>query len=86
MRLHHRIMRTTLDIDDDVLQAAKELAAKEKRSAGAVISELARRGFQAGPASSSSGVMVRNGIPLLPGRGEKVTLSQVRQILDEEGI
>ena len=86
MRLHHHIMRTTLDIDDDVLQAAKELAVKEKRSAGAVISELARRGFQAGPASSSSGIKIRNGVPLLPSRGEQITLSHVRQILDEEGI
>ncbi len=38
-----RIMRTTLDIDDDILQAAKSLARREKRSAGAIISELARQ-------------------------------------------
>jgi len=42
-------MRTTLDIDDDVLQAAKELARREKKTAGAVISELARRGLGAQP-------------------------------------
>jgi hypothetical protein len=36
-------MRTTLDIDDDVLLAAKERARRERTSAGAVISELARR-------------------------------------------
>ena len=35
-------MRTTLDIDDDVLQAAKELARRRKKTAGAMISELAR--------------------------------------------
>ena len=35
-------MRTTLDIADDVLQAAKELARREKTTAGRVISELAR--------------------------------------------
>jgi hypothetical protein len=38
-------MRTTLDIDDDVLAAAKAVARRTKRSAGAVISELARRGL-----------------------------------------
>jgi hypothetical protein len=38
-------MRTTLDIDDDVLQAAKELARRERKSAGRVLSELARRGL-----------------------------------------
>ena len=37
-------MRTTLDIDDDVLQAAKELAQYESKTAGQVLSDLARRG------------------------------------------
>jgi hypothetical protein len=36
-------MRTTLDIDDDVLQAAKERARREGSTAGKVISDLARR-------------------------------------------
>jgi hypothetical protein len=36
-------MRTTLDIDDDVLQAAKERARRENKTAGEVISELARQ-------------------------------------------
>ena len=46
-------MRTTLSIDDDVLAAAKELARRERKSAGEVISALARRGLTA---SSSHGV------------------------------
>lgn len=36
-------MRTTLDIDDDILAAAKELARAQKKTAGQVISELARK-------------------------------------------
>lgn len=36
-------MRTTLDIADDVLQAAKERARHEQKTIGEVISELARR-------------------------------------------
>jgi hypothetical protein len=36
-------MRTTLDIADDVLQAAKELARQERKTIGETISELARR-------------------------------------------
>lgn len=36
-------MRTTLDIADDVLHAAKELARRDKKTAGEVISELAKR-------------------------------------------
>ncbi|HTQ10403.1 MAG TPA: hypothetical protein VMI31_10055 [Fimbriimonadaceae bacterium] len=35
-------MRTTLDIADDVLLAIKERARREKRSAGGVLSEVAR--------------------------------------------
>jgi hypothetical protein len=42
-------MRTTLDIDDDVLQAAKELARRQKKTAGAVISELTRKALTAPP-------------------------------------
>lgn len=38
-------MRTTLDIEDDVLQAAKELAQREGSTAGQIISLLARRGL-----------------------------------------
>jgi hypothetical protein len=38
-------VRTTLSIDEDVLQAARALAASERRSLGRVISDLARRGL-----------------------------------------
>lgn len=79
-------MRTTLDIDADVLQVAKELATKEKRSAGAVLSDLARRGFQASTHPPSRASETRNGIRTLRSRGEQVTLSHVREILEEEGI
>ena len=36
-------MRTTLDIDEPVLQALKELARRQGRTAGAVASELIHR-------------------------------------------
>ena len=42
-------MRTTLDIANDVLQAAKELAHREKKTTGQVISELARSALTAPP-------------------------------------
>ena len=38
-------MRTTLDIEEDVLFAAKDLARREKKTAGQVISELACKGL-----------------------------------------
>ena len=55
-------MRTTLAIDDDVLEAAKELAITQRKSVGEVISTLARRALRpSGPARKT-----RNGVPLLP--------------------
>jgi len=38
-------VRTTLNIDDDVVTAARELAEAERRSLGSVLSDLARRGL-----------------------------------------
>ena len=48
-------MRTTLDIDDDVLQAAKELARRERKTAGRILSELARRGLTEAQETRSKG-------------------------------
>ena len=43
-------MRTTLDIEQDVLYAIKDLARREKKTAGQVISDLARRALTQDPA------------------------------------
>lgn len=74
--------RTTVDIDEDVLQAAKELAAARKSSIGRVLSDLARQALEA----ARSERRVRNGVPLLPPRaGEQVvTLEMVNRLLDED--
>lgn len=45
-------MRTTLDIADDVLQAAKERAKREQKTAGQVVSELLRQALTAPQPSS----------------------------------
>jgi Arc/MetJ family transcription regulator len=57
-------MRTTLAIDDDVLAAAKEMAATERKSVGEVISALARQALRPAPSKRP----MRNGVPLLPVR------------------
>ena len=74
-------MRTTLAIDDDVLAAAKEMAATERKSVGEVISTLARNGLR--PATTER--KFRNQVPLLPARpgGTKVTSELVRQLMEE---
>ncbi len=47
-------MRTTLDIDDDVLAAAKERARREQKTAGMVVSELLRQALTAPTLSSGA--------------------------------
>jgi hypothetical protein len=79
-------MRTTLDIEDDVLQAAKELAQRDGGTAGEVISTLARRGLAGSPTKSKKTSGSRGGVPLLPSRGELVTLERVQDLMAKEGI
>jgi hypothetical protein len=79
-------MRTTLDIEDDVLQTAKELAEQEGSTAGRIISALARRGLMAPGKKSRASQPTRGGVPRLPSRGEVVTLQHVRELMDQEGI
>ena len=74
-------MRTTLDIDDDVLHAAKELAAHRRQTTGAVISALVRSALE--PKRSAR---VRNGVPLLPRRpsgAKRPTMKLVNELRDE---
>ena len=80
-------MRTTLDIEDDVLSAAKERAAREKISIGQALSVLARAGLAApGGERIRSGAKPRGRLALLPKRKEIVTLEHVRAIADNEGL
>ena len=79
-------MRTTLDIEDDVLQAAKELAQREGGTAGQVLSTLARRGLALPVSGRKNRLGVRGGVPVLPSRGEVVTLEHIQRLRDKEGV
>ncbi len=75
-------MRTTLDIDDDILQTIKELATSQGTTAGRVISDLARKALL--PPRS---VKVRNGVPLLPSRppgAARPSMKLVNDLRDDE--
>ena len=74
-------MRTTLNIDADVLLAAKELAATEQKSVGEVISALTRRSLY--PAQNRG--KNRNGVPLLQVKpnSPRVTSELVHQLREE---
>jgi hypothetical protein len=73
-------VRTTLEIDDDVVAAARELAADERRSLGSVISELARRGL------TPARVEVADDLPVVrvPAGTPPITPEMVRRALDED--
>ena len=75
-------MRTTLDIDDDLLQAAKEIAGMQGKTAGQVVSELLRKALQ-GPRASER--TVRNGVPLIHRRpgAPVMTMALVNELRDE---
>ena len=78
-------MRTTLDIDDAVLAAAKEIAQASNSSTGAVISELARKGL-----SQASGQAERrvSGFPVfsIANNAAALTSATVKSILADEGL
>jgi hypothetical protein len=74
-------VRTTLDIDDDVLQAAKELAGNRRKTTGKVLSDLARQALE--PRGRQP---VRNGVRLLARRrrgSPKPTMDLVNRLRDE---
>jgi Arc/MetJ family transcription regulator len=76
-------MRTTLDIDDDVLAAAKELASGQKTTAGRVISDLVRKALTE---SSSKKLRYRNGFAVLPKRGGGVVTPELVDRLAEDEL
>jgi hypothetical protein len=77
-----RSMRTTLDIDEDVLQAVKELAASRRATAGQVLSDLVRKALEPARAPRT-----RNGVPLLPRRprgAPRPTMKLVNALRDDQ--
>jgi len=75
-------MRTTLDIDDDVLAAVKELARARDTTAGRIISDLARTALTQ-PLTQATRHR-RNGFPVLPARGGLVTPELIDQLAEDE--
>lgn len=78
-------MRTTLNISDDVLFAAKERARRERRSVGEVLSDLAREGLinttQADEVAETGGFY---GFEPIPRRGPAVSNELIDRVREEE--
>jgi len=83
-------VRTTLDIDDDLMVAAKELARRERSSAGKVVSRLLRQSLTSNaPATPKAPRRARSvagfePFPALP--GAVVTDEDVNALREAEGI
>jgi len=74
-------MRTTVELEDDVLCAVEELAQQQGVSIGKVLSDLARQALT----KQQPSMTVRNGIPLFPIQPNAgiTTLEIVNQLRDE---
>ena len=92
--MHHWVepMRTTLDIDDDLLAAAKELARRQGGTTGQVVSRLLRHSLTGGnvPAERAAArkaprrVAGFEPVPAKP--GVVATNEQVNTLRDAEGV
>ncbi len=78
-------MRTTIDIEDDVLAATKELARLQNVSAGYIVSKLIREALAGHQQAQTEGVTVAGFRPFPP-RGALVTNGQVDELRDQEGV
>ena len=74
-------MRTTVDIDEDILRVVKHLSEERGQSLGRILSELARTALQ--PAAPSLGL---SGIPILPRKpgARPVTMQVVKHLLEND--
>ncbi|MFQ5485100.1 MAG: hypothetical protein ACE5DO_07180 [Desulfobacterales bacterium] len=82
-------MRTTLDIDDDVLAAVKEMARKERMAAGRILSALAREaliGNHLTGKSDETEAKSVGGFRPFPSRGAVVSNEQIDRFRDQEGL
>ena len=83
-------MRTTVDIDEDVLNAARELGRRQRRTLGEVVSVLMRRALTTTPEVDAGGGRVAEsesfyGFVPFPSRGVLVTNELIDRLREETG-
>ena len=81
-------MRTTINLAEDALIAARNIAQRERLPLGDVVSELIRRGSTAGTRGFKQApqAALRGRFALLALRDEVVTPQHVRDLMEREGI
>ena len=81
-------MRTVIDLDRDLLIAAKEIARAEKMSLGTVISRLVRQALTGGaaPQSTTNPPATATGFVPFEPRGVVVSNELINRLRDADGI
>ena len=79
-------MRTTLSIDDDVLNAAKHEALRRNATLSEVATDLIRAGLRSGADTSIKPVATIGRFAILPPRDEIITPEHIRKLMEQEGI
>ena len=74
-------MRTTVDLDEDILRVAKDLAQEREQSLGRVLSDLVRRSLQPAKITNRRGAL--GVLPRKPG-ARPVTAQDVRDLLEND--
>ncbi|MGI8427858.1 MAG: CopG family transcriptional regulator [Solirubrobacteraceae bacterium] len=78
-------MRTTLNLDDDVLYAVQERARREKRTAGQVLSDLARRALTGQDRQPEDHHQTgHHGFKPLPRRGPAISNALIDRLREDE--
>ncbi|CAN5346556.1 ribbon-helix-helix domain-containing protein [soil metagenome] len=77
-------MRTTISLDDDVLLAVQERARREKRTAGQVLSDLARQALTGQHRQSEDGGRQHHGFRPLPRRGSAVSNALIDRLREDD--
>lgn len=81
-------MRTTIDIENDILRAMKEIARTENTAIGKVVSRLLREALTGGAVAGGAGeaTAAPTGFAPFPSRGGLVTNELIDKLRDAEGV
>lgn len=77
-------MRTTISLDDDVLLAVQERARREKRTAGEVLSDLARQALTGQHRQTDDRGLDRHGFRPLPRRGAAISNALIDRLREDD--
>lgn len=79
-------MRTTLALDDDVFNIARQKAQREHVSIGVAVSDLMRLGISQMQLAPAQRPLTRSKYAVLPARNEMITSDHVYKLMEQEGI